>query len=79
MRSVTVRLNAAEFSAAMTMIRDWLDANWYEPARYKYDQHEDAILVTVDFSTEVAAKAFTMRFDGVYHLATNSDRPFSGS
>jgi len=52
MRSVTVRLNAAEFSAAMTTIGEWLDTNRYEPTRYKYDHHEDAVLVTVDFTTE---------------------------
>ena len=69
MRSVTIRLNAAEFSAAMTMIREWLDANWYEPTRYKYEHHEDEVIVTVDFRTEMAAEAFAMRFDGVYHLS----------
>jgi hypothetical protein len=31
MRSVTVRLRAAEFSATMTAMREWLDANRYEP------------------------------------------------
>ena len=62
MRSVTVRLNAAEFSAAMTMIGEWLDANRYKPTRYKYDHHEDAVVVTIDFSTEMAAEAFAARF-----------------
>ena len=69
MRSVTVRLNAAEFSAAMTTIGEWLDTNRYEPTRYKYDHHEDAVLVTVDFPTEVAAEAFAVRFNGsITHL-----------
>ena len=67
MRSVTVRLNAADFSAAMTTIGEWLEANRHEPTRYKYDHHEDAVVVTVDFSTEMAAEAFAARFDGVYH------------
>jgi hypothetical protein len=70
MRSVTVRLNAAEFSAAMTMIGEWLDANRYEPTRYKYDHHEDAVVVTIDFSTEMAAEAFAARFEDVYHSPT---------
>jgi hypothetical protein len=43
MRSVTVRLNAAEFSAAMNTIAEWLEANRYEPAGYKYDHDSDAI------------------------------------
>ena len=70
MSSVTVRLSAAEFSAAMTMIGEWLDANRYDPSRYKYDHHEDAILVTIDFPSEMAAEAFAARFDSVYHLST---------
>jgi hypothetical protein len=69
MRSVTVRLNAAEFSSGMTTIGEWLNANRYEPTRYKYDHHEDAVLVTVDFPTEVAAEAFAVRFNGsITHL-----------
>ena len=72
MRGVTVRLNAAEFSAGMTTIGEWLNANRYEPTRYKYDHQEDAVLVTVDFTTEVAAAAFAMRFDGAYHSSTQT-------
>ena len=65
MRSVTVRIRAAEFSATMTAIGEWLDANRYEPTRYKYNHDEDAVVVTVDFSAGVAAKAFATRFDGI--------------
>jgi hypothetical protein len=63
--SVTVRICAAEFSATMTAIREWLEANRYEPTRYRYDHDEDAVLVTVDFPAGIAATAFAMRFDGV--------------
>jgi hypothetical protein len=66
MRSVTVRIRAAEFSATMIVIGEWLEANRYEPTRYKYDHTDDAVLVTVDFPAVVAADAFAMRFDGVY-------------
>jgi hypothetical protein len=69
MRSVTVRLHVDQFSATMTAIGKWLDANRYEPTRYKYDHHEDTVLVTVDFPVEMAAKAFATRFDGVYRLS----------
>jgi hypothetical protein len=48
MRSVRVRLRAAEFSAMMRAMGEWLDANQYLPTRYKYDHNEDAVLVTVD-------------------------------
>ena len=69
MRSVTVWIRAAEFSATMAAIGEWLDANRYEPTRYQYDHNQDAVLVTVDFPAEVAAEAFAMRFDGVYLLS----------
>ena len=65
MRSVTVRICDAEFFSTMTAIAEWLDGNLYKPTRYKYDHDEDAVLVTVDFQAEAAAKAFAMRFDGV--------------
>ena len=58
MRSVTVRLNAAQFSAAMTTIGEWI-----------------AVLVTVDFLTEMAAEAFAARFDGVYHSSIRPESP----
>ena len=77
MRSVTVRLNAADFSAAMTTIGEWLEANRHEPTRYKYDHHEDAVVVTVDISTQMAAEAFAARFDGVYQSSTQPAPPES--
>ena len=75
MRSVTVRLNAAEFSAAMATIGEWLDTNRYEPTRYKYDHHEDAVVVTVDFPTAAAAEAFAAHFDGAYGSSTQLAPP----
>jgi hypothetical protein len=77
MRSITVRIRAAEFSATMAAIREWLDANRYEPTRYKYDHQEDVVLVTVDFPEAVAAVAFAMRFDGVHHLSPQPASPDS--
>jgi hypothetical protein len=77
MCSVTVRICTAEFSATMTAIGEWLDANRYQPTRYKYDHNEDAVLVTVDFPAEVAAQAFAMRFDGVYQLLPRATSPGS--
>jgi hypothetical protein len=64
MRTVTVQLRAADFSRAMVAMREWLDRNGYEATRFKYDQHEDAVVVSVDFTGEVAAEAFARRFDG---------------
>jgi hypothetical protein len=69
MDSVMVRVRAAEFSAVMTEISEWLDANGYQPKRYRYDNHEDTVLVTVDFPAKAAAEAFATCFDGAYHLS----------
>jgi hypothetical protein len=77
MRSVTVRIRAAEFSATMTAIREWLDVNRYEPTRYKYDHQEDTVLVTVEFKAEVVAEAFAMRFEGVHQLLPQAISPDS--
>ena len=64
MDSVRVRIRAAEFSAMMTEISEWLDANGYQPIRYRYDSYEDGVFVTVDFPAKAAAEAFATRFDG---------------
>ena len=77
MRSITVRVRADEFSAAMNAMAEWLDANRYEPTRYKYDHFEDAVHVTVDFAAEVAAEAFATRFDGIYQLPRQPTSPDS--
>ena len=77
MHSVTVRIRAVEFSATMTAIREWLDANRHKPARYKYDHDEDAVLVTIDFPAGVAAKAFATRFDGVDRFSLQPALPVS--
>jgi hypothetical protein len=68
MRSVTVRIRAAEFSATMTAMGEWLNANRYSPTRYRYDHDEEAVFVTVDFPADVAARAFAMRFEGVHRF-----------
>jgi hypothetical protein len=69
MRSVTVRISAAEFSATLTERGEWLDWHRQKPTRYQYDHTDDAVLVTVDFPVAVAADAFAIRFDGVYRLS----------
>ena len=77
MRSVTIRLLGSEFSTTMAAISEWLDANRCEPTRYKYEHHEDDVIVTVDFPTAIAAEAFAMRFDGVYQLLPRATLPGS--
>jgi hypothetical protein len=39
------------------------------PQEDKYEKHEDAVLVTVDFAGEMEAKASATRFHGVCYLS----------
>ena len=63
----------------MTEISKWLDANGYQPKRYRYDHYEDEVCVTVDFPVKAAAEAFATRFDGAYHLSPRPAWPDSPS
>ena len=58
MRTVTVRLPAAGFSAAMGAMREWLDCNRYEPTKFKYDQDSEAVILD-----DQEGEAFARRFD----------------
>ena len=62
MRTVVVRLPGEDFAAAVGGMRDWLQTNQCEPVGYRYDQNEDAVLVSVDFAVAAQAKAFATRF-----------------
>jgi hypothetical protein len=58
--TITTRLKAVEFFVAIVEIREWLDCNRYEPVRFKYDQDEDDVVLSVDFKTEAAASTFAI-------------------
>ena len=83
MRSVTIRLRAAEFSASMTAIGRWLEANRHEPIRYKYDHNEHAVLVTVDLWNGIGCRGVcealliaSMTHLGIlYRLTARADLP----
>jgi len=63
MRTVTVRLSAAGFSAALAAMREWLDRNRYEPTKFNYDQDDEAVVLSVEFPNDQEAEAFAGRFD----------------
>jgi hypothetical protein len=64
MRTVIVRLSGEDFSPTIVRMRDWLEKNRCEPTGYRYDQDEDAVVVSVDFTVNAQAEAFAKRFDG---------------
>ena len=66
MRTITVRLPAAEFSAAMGLMREWLDQNRCEPSKFKYDQEREAVVLSVEFPNDQQAEAFAKRFDDTW-------------
>jgi hypothetical protein len=74
MHTITVGLRAVEFVAAIVEIREWLVCNRFEPIRFKYDQYEDDVVLSVDFGTDAAAVAFAKRFDGLRQPPRSSDK-----
>jgi hypothetical protein len=64
MCTVTIRLSGEGFPTAIVTMRDWLEQHRCEPKSYRYDQNEDAITVSVDFTVDAQAKAFAKHFGG---------------
>jgi hypothetical protein len=62
MHTVLLRLSGEEFSTAIVKMRNWLEKNRCEPTGYRYDQDEDTVVLSVDFSVDAQAKAFVKRF-----------------
>ena len=64
MRTVTVRMHAADLSSQMATMRDWLDRHRYAPTRFVYDQTDTALVISVEFPNHLEGEAFARRFDG---------------
>jgi hypothetical protein len=65
MRNVKIRMRGADLSREMAAMREWLDRNQYEPARFDCDQNGVDVVVSVDFMLDEAAEAFASRFVAV--------------
>jgi hypothetical protein len=63
MRTVTVRMDAADLSRQMAAMREWLDRHRYEPTRFACDQDGNAVVVSVEFPNEREGEAFASHFD----------------
>ena len=64
MRIVKVRFPAADLSREMAAMREWLDSNRYEPAKFDCDHDGVDVVLSVEFMLDEAAKAFAKRFGG---------------
>jgi hypothetical protein len=45
-------------------MRDWLGKHRCEPTAYRYDQDDDTVVVSVNFTADTQAKAFAKHFGG---------------
>ena len=76
MRTVKVRLNAADLSDQMIVMRGWLDRNRYEATRFDCDQDGDVLVLTSLWS----GSDFARRCDGYsIHHTTAKVRTFPSS
>ena len=58
MRIVKVRFPAADLSREMAAMREWLDSNRYEPAKFDCGHDGVDVVLSVEFMLDEAAKAF---------------------
>jgi len=64
MRSVTVRVPAADLGRAMISMRQWLDLNQCEPTRFYCGKRGAEVVLSVAFSAGEAAEEFARQFGG---------------
>ena len=64
MRSVTVRVLAADLGREMVLMREWLDLNRWEPSRFDCGKKGAELVLFVAFSSGIAAEGFARRFGG---------------
>ena len=59
-----VQVGDGELVAQMTRMREWLDSRRFEPAVFRYDHVDSAVIIRVDFAVEQEAVAFAREFRG---------------
>jgi hypothetical protein len=63
MRSVTVRVLAADLAREMVLMCEWLDLHRCEPTRFDCGKNGAEVVLFVDFSSDIAAEGFAKRFN----------------
>ena len=64
LHTAEIRTPEADFAAEMTRMRIWLDSRRFEPAVFRYEHVDGAVVIRVDFAIEEEAAAFAREFDG---------------
>ena len=64
LHTTEIRVANIAFSGEMTRMRTWLDSQRFEPAGFRYDHVDGAVVIRADFSVETEADAFAREFGG---------------
>ena len=64
LHSTKIRVGNSDLAAQMIRMREWLDSCRVEPAAFRYDQVDSAVVIRVDFTVEQEAAAFAREFGG---------------
>ena len=76
MKSVAVRVPAADLARAMVVMREWLNLHRCEPTRFDCGTNGTEMVLLVGFGTGGAARGFARRFGGERE-ALASQGPFA--
>jgi|HubBroStandDraft_6_1064221.scaffolds.fasta_scaffold323361_2 hypothetical protein len=63
MRTIVIRVPAADLAAEMAAMRKWLDARTCEPSRFTSRRHGSVLTVCVEFNNDGDGEAFKAHFD----------------
>ena len=63
MRTIVIRVPAADLAAEMAAMRKWLDARTCEPSRFTSRRYGNILTVCVEFAKDGDGEAFRAHFD----------------
>ena len=64
LHTTEIRVANIAFSGEMSRMRTWLDSQHFEPATFRYNHVDGAVVIRVEFSAEQEADAFAREFGG---------------
>jgi hypothetical protein len=70
---VEIRRDREHLAQVMSAIREWLDAQKFEPDAFRCDQDGYSILCRLEFKIESEARACAEAFHG--RVSSNDDKP----
>jgi hypothetical protein len=62
--SVEIRCGAEDLVAVMSRMREWLDAQRFEPDAFRHTAEGNSVTIRVQFKAESEAIAFASTFSG---------------